>query len=214
MTHVGPDTFTSSVTSSPMCKQGEYLFSVSLWSSISKRALLSLEGPQGSPFVLLLRISLKMSFEHCWNHTDRRRPNFSEKNLSYCHSFHQGQNPGRHGEGPASNRLGHGTAVCNIRTFAWTLTKDTDVGENFEITCFMAKPIFLFSSELHVLSDNYMNCLNVKGGKQGIMTGTSIVRLNGGGKVMCDKEKEIQVRRTLCKLICNSCLPVCTDGGA
>jgi len=31
---------------------------------------------------------------------------------------------------------------------------------------------------------------------------------------MYDKEKEIKIQRTLYELICNSCLPVCTDGSA
>jgi len=65
-----------------------------------------------------------------------------------------------------------------------------------------------------VSSDIYINCLNVMASKQRRMTGTPIGRLNRGRKVMYDKEKEIKIQRTLYELICNSCLPVCTDGSA
>jgi hypothetical protein len=64
------------------------------------------------------------------------------------------------------------------------------------------------------VSEIYINRLNVREGKQGKMTGTSIGLLNRSGKVMCDKDKEIQVPHTLRKLMYKFCLLACIEGSA
>jgi hypothetical protein len=52
--------------------------------------------------------------EQWWNDIDRVQPNNSEKNLSLCHVVHntsqytyRGENQGRGGKSPATNRLSH-----------------------------------------------------------------------------------------------------------
>jgi hypothetical protein len=157
-----------------MCKRRQYLCSLSWWSSISGRAVLSLVDPQGSPVCPFVKNS------------------FEDEYWTLMTSFWQGNTvPLRETPVPVSLFTRDRTRVAALGPWHTRL--------HYTYVCLEAhkgdgrrgklwNSMFHGQADIFILfwtavwSDVYINCVNVMEGKQRRMTWTSIGRLNRGRK--------------------------------